>query len=169
MAVDLNGVYKEDNFQCTIWGQQITVRYTINNSLAASLDFNLHGSAHNFSIDNWSRKGYTSFGKRFFNYAPRDVRTFGTMAEGDLGEITLDQSTQQKVSVIEQGLKDIMHCVSLIATKYKRAMIDYAIWYRETYPREDTYDLFITRRACHLIVHTNIHAPDLVYDIVRFV
>jgi hypothetical protein len=170
MSADLNAVIKEGCFNCTVLNQVLAINYTIKATFEASLNFSMHGDAHSFFVTKWSKKGFSNFARAFFQWGPRDEGMFGSMTIDDDGTPDFSKlTTQNKVAIVEQGLKDIMRCLNLIATKYKRSVIDYAVWYRERHDSYDAYDLYITLLACHLIVHTDFLAPDVVYDIVRFV
>lgn len=168
MVAELDADIKQGCFHSTILDTTVVVNYTIQATFQASLNFTLHGTAHSFFVTRWSRKGFNKFATTFFEYKPRDVGTFGAMEQDELGAPKWDLTTNNKVAIIEQGLKDIMRCLNLIVTKYKRSVIDYAVWFRERNDNYEKYDLYITQLACHLIVHTDFLAPDVVYDIVLF-
>lgn len=169
MSADLDAIIKEGRFNSTILLSTVDVNYTIKATWEASLNFSMHGDAHSFFVTKWSRKGFSPFATMFFEYGPRDPNIFGVITQDDEGTPNFSGlTTTNKIAIIEQALTDIMTCLNLIVTKYKRSVIDYAVWYREKYPAYDTYAKYITLLTCHLIVHTDFLAPDVVYDIVLF-
>lgn len=162
----MDATARTEAFNCHISGVATTVSLTIKATYEASLAFSLHGSPYSFTIARWSRRGFAKFATLFFNYAARDPIQFGTFSESPDGVITFGMTTDQKLNIITQGVRDIMACLDAIVIKYKRSVLDYAVWYREKYPRDEPYDNFITLYTCHCIAHSNFLAPDISWDVV---
>lgn len=159
---------RSTSFPSNLLGVDVEVKLTIAATYAATFDFTLHGTPYTFLVTKWSSKGFAKFGTAFFNAATRDTATFGTFAEAADGTVSFSMTTCQKLNMIEQGVKDVLVCIDKIGRFYQRAVLDYAVWYRENHQEVDTYEQYITRTACCAIVHVNFLAPNINWEIVRF-
>jgi hypothetical protein len=162
------GFVRTTGFNTSILGTSVHVDLAIKASYEASFNFNLYGSPYTFTVTRWSRRGFAKFATLFFNYAERDAAQFGGISEGADGAVVFNMSTEQKLAIIVQGVKDIMRCLDIIVSKYQRSVLDYAVWYRERCQPDEPYENFITLYACHCIVHSDFLAPNIAWDVVRF-
>jgi hypothetical protein len=131
------------------------------------MDFTLFGMAYTFSATSWQSRGLARFLVLFHEHTQRDSSEFGVVAETEEGVPDIQMNVQQKTNAVLQACKDIMLCLDKIAHKYRRSVLDYAVWFREKRPDETTYSQYITRRTCHCVVHSYFMAPDVQWEEVR--
>lgn len=153
---------------CPVKGSAVTVKVTINASYEAYLEFNLVGTPYSFSVTHWGRRGFAKFAHAFFKHSERDVAQFGGYEESTDGVVTLNMTTEHKLNVVTQGVKDVMSCLNCIVSVHQRSVLDYAVWYCEHFPAHDSYESYITLVTCNCIVHTHFLAPNVTWQIVKF-
>lgn len=151
----------------TLLGVPVQFRCNVQWTYEVTLDFVLHGTPYTFNITKWRSSGMAKFIRLFYSRA-RDVAKFGQPTYTDEGELVTSPTSEQKTMAVLQASYDILQCVDLIMTKYKSSVLDYASWYRESHKEEDTYSDYVTKLACHFIVHTNMLAPNIAWEVVKF-
>jgi hypothetical protein len=134
---------------------------------AANIDFVVHGKPYTFSVTKWSRNGMANFMRLFFSL-PRDTAVFGRLVLDEAGEAVSVPNTAQKTAAVIQACKEMLHTVGLFLENHGRAILDYAVWYRENHSEEDTYAQYITKIAAHCVVHSNFMAPSVQWPLVLF-
>ncbi len=164
----MDAVLRSSSFHADIMGVNVEVKVTIKGTYETNFDFSLHGMPYTFVITKWSRKGFAKLGTLFFNTTARDTTQFGTFTEATDGTVTFGMDTAQKLNLVEQAVKDIISTVDKIGRHYQRAVLDYAVWYREKHPELTTYQEYITSVACCSIVHVDFLAPNVTWDLVQF-
>eukprot|EP00952_Eustigmatos_sp_NYUAD-ZCMA_P013949 54860-Eustigmatos_ZCMA.PRE.1 len=92
-----------------------------------------------------------------FEYTDRDASHFGRMEEQDVSY--LFHMTSQKLNVVLQAAKDVLQTVNMIFETHGRALVGYCIWYRYKHDSVETYAKYITRVACHNVIHAELSAP----------
>lgn len=142
----------------------VEVCVIIDEDYKTTAKFSLYGRPYKFDIVSWSRRDLTPFLLLFFSFVHRDEEKFGLCAQG-----YINMTSEHKVNAVIQGVKDVIHCIDIIASKHKQSLIDYAVWYNENYPKWTTYDTYITTVACNIIANTYFLAPGASWEIVRFV
>ena len=158
----------EHDVAAVVCGAPSTVHVRIQNNYKASLDFGLHGSTYTFNITRWMGGGMSNFLTMFHAHAVRDPVRFGTVVIGGDGTPTLNVDMTQKLAAVQQACSDILACLTKLTDIHKRAILDYAVWYREKHKEETTYSEFITLLTCHNIVHSDFMAPDARWEVVQF-
>ena len=158
----MNYIIHTTTTPATIMGVVVRVKLTIMATYVATIDFTMHGWPYTYTITKWSGRGFAEFGTLFFKASERDPSQFGEFDEA------CGMDTEQKLNMIEQGVKDILSCVDQIGCHYGRSVLDYAVWYREMHPEVDSYEQYITRMACCAIAHVDFLAPNIHWDVVLF-
>ena len=151
-----------------LFGARIAVELTIYSSYITTIDLTLHGQPYTFSATRWCGQGFLGFQKRFHAHCPRDEHIFGPFLLDAEGAPRSTKTLAHKLAIVVQACEDVLSCVHKICVVQGRGILDYAVWYRERHPQEGTYSEFITRLACHFIVHTNFLAPGVAYELVQF-
>ena len=67
-----------------------------------------------------------------------------------------------------QAVCDIMAHMDRIWRKYKRSVLDYAVFFRERHQAADTYEEYMSLVTCHCIVHADFLSPDVAWEVVPF-
>eukprot|EP00835_Amoeboradix_gromovi_P003764 NODE_261_length_12589_cov_0.423139.p6 type:complete len:175 gc:universal NODE_261_length_12589_cov_0.423139:7187-7711(+) len=154
-------------FRATIMDSNITVHVNLFNNYRVVMDFNWLNTLYNFDVNSWSGRGLTTLVTFFLNHSPRDPNVFGSISPVDG---TISVTGQQKKDIILQACKDIFHVIDQVVEKHGRSLLDYAVWYRDkraNYNPSD-YAQYITREACNCIVHGELLAPNVLYDLVQY-
>jgi len=73
-----------------------------------------------------------------------------------------------QANIALQAAVDVMITLGKILKIHRRAVLEYAIWYRQNHEGSQTYSEYITRVTCHQIAHTNFMAPNVQWTLVRF-
>jgi len=96
----------------------------------------------------------------------RDPAVFGAVVYDAEGQLTAQPTQAQKFEAIVQACKDVLATLDRIFATHGRAVLDYAVWFRETHSSEATYPEYIAVLTCHNIVHSNFLAPGVVWAVV---
>lgn len=152
-----------------VFNQETNVSISIDNSLKTSLDFSLHGKLYQFIVTQWSARGFSNFYYAFHKHEQRNTHVFGGFSETAEGFVAETPVTREhKIHVIMQACRDIITCLNKIFSVHGRGILDYAVWYRETHKDKETYSQIITLITCHSIVHSNLLAPLVRWELVQF-
>ena len=73
-----------------------------------------------------------------------------------------------QANIALQAAKDVMSTLGKILKVHGRAVLGYAIWYRQNHEGSLTHSAYITRDTCHQIAHINFMAPNVQWTLVRF-
>jgi hypothetical protein len=150
-------------FTCTVADVNIRVEVIIKRSWATFMHFTLLGKLYTFEVTRWRARGLSTFCNLLIQRYP-DGR-FGTLDE--FGQLPADFGDERRRAAVFQGCRDIMTLVNGVFTKYKRNVMDYAVWYRENHKETDTYEQYISLVACHCICHADMWGADMNWEIVR--
>lgn len=167
MIADMDATYNFP-FVFPILGIDTNVHLTVRGSYLTEMTFTLHGMPYTFRITKWSSRGYAKLESLFFRYTSRDSSIFGVATEDQVGRMIVDSTPAQRVNIVVQAAKDVLTCINQIGARHRRSLVEYAIWFREHFQNMDTYELYITRIACHCLVHEDFLAPDVTWDLVLF-
>jgi hypothetical protein len=168
-----------------MFGAPVRVAVSISASYRTILDFSLQGCAYTFTIDKWRSRNLTGFLQRFHQHACRDAETYGSIATDDEGLVTVNMNVLQKTATVIHAAQDVLACLEKICVHYQRAVLDYAVWYREhrreeitreaklrsrkaAVPLFETYSQYISRITSHCIVHADLMAPNMQWEVVEF-
>lgn len=165
MAFD--GTLDTRSMSLLLGGVACVVNFKVAHSYAVTADFLLHGKPYTFNFTKWRSNGMARFLRTFYSM-PRNAALFGTVTIDDEGELTSAPNLSQKIEAVIQAATDVFSCVDSIMKVHGHGVLDYAIWYREHYTKEDTYIDYITKMACHAIVHSNVVAPSVTWELVKF-
>jgi hypothetical protein len=145
---------------------RVNLRVKITSRYVAFVDFTYFKIRYTFEIKKWSGKGLAMFASLFHGHTKRDSELFGYVNE----EGILTANMNQKASMVLQGINDVMTAVSLIIVDQGRCVLDYAVWYCEhTDYMVRGYKSYITKIACHCIVHSNFQDGTAKYEMTEFV
>jgi hypothetical protein len=137
----------------------IEVEVDLRQNYAADLGFIFNRQWCNFSLTKWTGRGFVSFMEKFHAYKkPQDSIDYG-----EFNKDGYHGTRQQKANMVKHAIDDVLKMVENIMRKHARSLIDYAIWYRDKAPRDNTYEDLIGVQACHLIVHCNLLAPNTTF------
>ena len=134
------------------------------------ITFTFYGQLYTFEITGWHKNGTKNFLRSFHAYENRDKAKFGEIIDKGDGDCDIDIDKDQRDNCYEQGCRDIITCIGQIFEKYQRAIVDYAIYYRDkVWPKELVsygydqmpYDKYITKQACNSIVNGDFLAPNI--------
>jgi hypothetical protein len=180
------------NVKCNadVMGNVLPIDINIENSYKASIDFSLFCVAYTFTIERWAKRGLSGYLIFFHSFAARDVTLFGLKTEDldgmvsyyeDATDLVLNadgtytkgpgskaMTVRQKLNCVEQGCKDIITCLGQIVQAHQRSMMEYAIWFHETYQTPDDYRDFITLMTCQCVLHNDFMAPNITWSVVKF-
>lgn len=147
------------------------VTATISLGRVTEISFNYFRMPYRFTITKWGGQGFATLVRLFFQHCPRDPLIYGLYTTESHGYITSPApSSSQRNNILFQAAVDVMICLSKIVAAHQRAVLDYAVWYREEYAKKefDSYSTYITRIACHCIVHESFMSGTVRYDVVEF-
>jgi len=161
----LNDIVFTRRVEVVVGGAPCGVDVNIQRSYAATIDFLYHGKPYTFNCTKWRAAGMARFLTVFYATA-RDPATFGAVAYDPEGQLTAQPTQAQKFEAILQACKDVIGTLDLILTTHGRAVLDYAVWFRETHKAETTYSEYIAVMTCHNIVHSNFLAPGVTWAVV---
>lgn len=167
----MHTVLRSSAFEASIQGMRVDVKLTIWDTCETTFDFTLLGRPYTFVITKWSGRGFARFAALFFDSSEeraRDPSRFGALSQPDGGTACFDMDTEQKLNVIEQGVRDVIACVDQICGRCRRSVLDYAAWYIERHPELDSYSQYITWVACTAIAYVDFMAPNTEWELVRF-
>lgn len=132
--------------------------------------FNYLRHNYTFDLSSWSGRGQQAFLVLFLG-TYNDAQTYGSLTPD--GGLTMTK--QQKIACYRRATRDVLKTVADITERHQRSVIDYAMWYRERVQPPDehanpteAYAHYITRLACHCIVHSEFMYGAVNYDLVRF-
>lgn len=188
--MELATVARNVNCNVLLRGNLIPVDVNIANTYKASIDFSLFGTAYTFTIERWAKRGLNGYLIFFHSFAARDTTQFGFKTEDASGVVNFYEDDTdlvmnadgtftagpgakpmtmfQKLNCIEQGCRDILTCLEQIGSTHQRSMMEYAVWFRETYQTPADYSDFITLMTCHSILQNDFMAPSIVWTLVKF-
>ena len=150
-----------------LFSAPVPVELRVSSNYSTAIDFTLNGTSYTFQVTRWSGQGFAGFLKHFHEQL-RNEEQFGRYDLSSEGVPLTSKTLDQKLAIVLQGCADIINCVLKICQRQGRAILDYAVWYREHHREEDTYSEYITRLACHFIVHTSFLAPNVTWELVQF-
>lgn len=73
-----------------------------------------------------------------------------------------------QANIALQAAKDVMITLGKILKIHGRAVLEYAIWYKQNHEGSQTHSEYITRVTCYQIAHTTFMAPNVELTLVRF-
>lgn len=163
-SMTINGALAEVDLAISLGGTPVTAHVLIENSFKTDICFSYFRQPYTFVVTKWAGRSQRGFFEKFHDHVARDPVKFGRVK--DDGE--LDVNIQQKLAIICQAAEDICSMLDRILQTHSRGIVDYAIWYREHKPREDTYAQFIARVTCHCIIHSSFLDPKVQWTEVLF-
>lgn len=152
----------QEQLQVCLLDNQLTVEMKVMTTFLTHLSFVFLRNPYTFTIQKWRARGFATLFEKFHQYQ-RDVGEFGRFDVDGGMVVVLDQ----KKNVIRQAVKDVFQCLNQILLTHQRAVLDYAVWYRER-NHGDSYSAFITHLTCHCIVHTDFLVPSVQWTLVEF-
>ena len=163
--------YQNDNmpergtFVTRLGGSNIEVAFNIYTDHRAVCTFSYMARSYIFEMGCW--KGTKPFNDfiRKFHAANNNPVEYGTTLENDIVDATFDQ----QVSIVRKAVRDCFTYLDQLLHTQDRAIVDYAMWYRERYGKElNTYSDYIQVVTCNCIVHSEFIAPNIAWMVVPF-
>ncbi|GFR49944.1 hypothetical protein Agub_g12051 [Astrephomene gubernaculifera] len=159
-------------------GHRTKVDLKIHNNYKVTAHFSCQGTAYEFFMKKWAKTSSAPNPTVSFDYFAMLVYTefehgtdFGTITvlEPPDGGRTLiiERSPQQVVNILKYATMDVFACAEEIIKKYRRSVLDYAIFHRQQ-DRLSTYGEYIHLVACDCLTHANFHAPNVEFPRVDF-
>ncbi|DBA87754.1 TPA: hypothetical protein ACH3X1_004757 [Trebouxia sp. C0004] len=133
---------------------------SVSASFLTTIEWSFFGTDYIFPITHWRTTAINTLVKRF-HLLPRDPLQYGQVTEDNEGNITQSVDSHQKANIALQAAKDVMNTLGKILKIHGRAVLEYAIWYRQNHEGSQTYSEYITRVTGHQIAHTNFMAPNV--------
>jgi hypothetical protein len=166
-------------FTAPIMGRNTRVDIKIHNNYKVKATFSCQGTTYEFNLHRWAKiredvlHASSSFNyfvhlleERFGHLVEFGNSTVEALPEG--GEkSTIVRSQQQITNILKYGTVDVFTCAEQIIQTHRRSVLDYAIFHREL-NRHSTYEEYIHLMACHCLVHSNFHAPNVSFKLVDF-
>ncbi len=149
-----------------LMGSPFNVDLDIRGTYNVTASFVWLGNAYRFSVSKWSGQGFSGFVAKFHAHCIRDPKLFGVWdMENGMREI----NTEQRLNCVFEATSDVFKTIDLICTHHRRSLLEYATWFI-TKARVDTsvYSDFITQIACEAIIETNLMAPNVIWEDIRF-
>lgn len=177
----LTGVARSLSFFANVLGSTIPVNVTIENSFKATIDFTLSSAPYSFAVIGWQSRRLRNFLEHFHSVSGRDPVHFGVLIEQPDGtrglyessagltlnsdeSYTVDNSVAkamtvfQKLNAVEQGCRDVLKCLNMIAEVHGPSILDYCVWFSENHAVTD-YSSLITMITALCVVHTDFISP----------
>lgn len=154
----------EFDMTASIGGTNVMVHVFVENSFKTSMSFTYFHQPYTFVVSKWSGRSQRGFFEKFHEHSKRDAANFGQVK--DDGE--LDITMPQKLTIVAQAVTDVFVMLDRILQTHGRGIVDYAIWYCEHKPKEDTYGELIAKATCHCIVHSSFLDPKVSWTEVIF-
>lgn len=152
---DLTVLHKA-TIRVSLLANDVDVDVTIMTTYTTILSFTFLRQPYTFNVTKWRSRGQLQF-MQLFHEVPRDRTMFGSISDDEVITATLDQ----RIGMVMEAIRDIFRCFDRILATHQRAILDYAVWYREQPNTLDTYSKYITMITCHCIVHTNFMNPSI--------
>lgn len=155
----------ETTITCSFLELPVIVTIAVRGDYATTIDFSITGEPFTFCVTTWSSNGMGRF-LRLFHTVSREPDKYGQMESTDDGQHIVRAVPLQKCNSVVQASKDIMKCLYNISNKYRKSVLEYAIWYCEHHREQNTYSQYITWITCHCIVHHELMIPKLKWELV---
>ena len=160
-------------------GHRTKVYFKIKNNYEVKSTFQSQGSEYEFNMKRWAKTGsdVSKALNSFNHFAILFNERFGT--HDDFGSVTVEQqqdgvektvtlrSTQQITNMIKYATLNVFECAEQIIKQNRRCVLDYAIFHRER-GKQTNYEEYIHLVACHCLVQSNFHAPNILFPLVDF-
>ena len=157
-----------------IMGNRTKVSFRIRDNYEVKASFTCRGSKYEFNMKKWSKTGA---GVTFDHFAYLvDLRfgeqaAFGTLRTEVLPDGSVSQSVQrskeQVLNILKYATVSVFICTDQILGQHRRGVRDYAVFHREL-GKQATFEEYIHLVACHCLVHSNFHAPNISYQLVDY-
>lgn len=179
MSHVINAVLFEGWFYARIMEQKTKVDFKIRNNYEVTASFACQDIMYQFNMKKWAKTRETVQNpSRSFNFFAglmfdrfEQSSEFGTQTVEQTPEggerIVIERSPQQIINMLKYAVVDVFNCAEEIIRKYRRSVLDYAIHHREL-GKHSTYEEYVHLVACHCLVHSNFHAPNLDFPLVDF-
>jgi hypothetical protein len=166
-------------FHTNLMGQRTRVNFRIRDNYEVKASFTCQGSNYEFLMKKWSKTGtdvarsITTFNHFVFLVDQRfgGQPAFGTLHTETLPDGSISQSIQrsreQITNILKYATMSVFICTEEILKEHRRCVLDYAIFHRER-GRQATFEEYIHLVACHCLVHSNFHAPNMSYPLVDY-
>ena len=162
-----------------IMGNRTKVSFRIRDNYEVKASFTCQGSKYEFNMKKWSKTGadVTRAVSTFNHFAYLvdqrfgEQAAFGTLHTEVLPDGSVNQSVQrskeQVINILKYATVSVFICTDQILGQHHRSVLDYAIFHREL-GKQATFEEYIHLVACHCLVHSNFHAPNISYPLVDY-
>lgn len=166
-------------FRTSIMGHRTRVDIRIRDNYEVKASFTCQGTRYEFIMKKWSMTGtdvtraISTFNHFAFLVDQRfgEQAAFGTLHTETLPDGSISQSVQrsreQITNILKYATVSVFICTEQILGQHRRCVLDYAIFHRER-GRQATFEEYVHSVACHCLVHSNFHAPNMSYPLVDY-
>ena len=174
-----DAVLFEGSFYTHVMGHKTKVDFKIKNNYEVKSSFSSQGTLYEFNMKRWAKTGsdvakaLSSFNHFAFLFDQRfgGHNEFGSVtveSQPDGTEKTVILRTREQITnMLKYATVNVFECADQIMLQNRRCILDYAIFHRER-GKQTTYEEYIHLVACHCIVHSNFHAPNITFPLVDF-
>ena len=162
-----------------IMGNRTKVSFRIRDNYEVKASFTCQGSKYEFNMKKWSKtdadvtRAVSTFNHFAYLVDQRfgEQAAFGTLHTEVLPDGSKNQSVQrskeQVINILKYATVSVFICTDQILGQHRRSVLDYAIFHREL-GKQATFEEYIHLVACHCLVHSNFHAPNVSYPLVDY-
>jgi hypothetical protein len=158
-------------FMTPIMGHKTKVDIKIHNNFKVDATFSCRGTTYEFNLYKWAKKRELNYFAHLLEERFGQLSEFGSstleILPGGGEKSVVVRSQQQITNILKYGTVDIFTCAEQIIQTHRRSILDYAYFHGEL-DKRSTYEEFIHTMACHCLVLSNFHAPNVVFQLVDF-
>ena len=174
-----DAVLFKGSFNTHVMGHNTKVDFKIKNNYEVRSSFSSQGTLYEFSMKMWAKTGsdvakalspvnYFAFlfDQRFGGHAEFGSVTVESQPDGTEKTVIL-RTPEQITNMLKYATVNVFECANQIMLQNRRCILDYANVHREG-GKQTTYEEYIHLVACHCIVNSNFHAPNITFPLVDF-
>mmetsp|Transcript_1855 Transcript_1855/g.4913 ORF Transcript_1855/g.4913 Transcript_1855/m.4913 type:complete len:210 (-) Transcript_1855:91-720(-) len=178
VPVALSVLYR-GTFHTNVMGHRTKVYFRIRDNYEVKASFSCQGSKYEFVMKKWSEtsadvtRAVSTFNQFALLVDQRfgEQAAFGTLRTETLQDGSISQSVQrnreQIINILKYATVSVFICTEEILGQHHRCVLDYAIFHRER-GKQATFEEYIHLVACHCLVYSNFHAPNMTYPLVDY-
>ena len=164
----MNGVLRRETITSNLAGVPTEFDVTVTQTYATTINFTFCGQPYTFTITKWALRQFKKFAVSFHQHCQRAAVDFGCIEDTD-ERTDIKMDVGQKTKAVMHSCEDIVKYLDKLLHEQSRAILDYAVWYREKHSEEDTYATFIMKLTCHLIIHSDFFNPTVRWTVTPFI
>ena len=175
-----DAVLCEGSFFTRIMGHKTKVEFTIRNNYEVKSSFYNQGTLYEFNMNRWAKTGgdVTKGLSSFTHFALLFDERFGARND-EFGCVTVEthndgteetvimRTPRQITNMLKYAAVNVFECAEQIVMQNPRYILDYAVVHHKR-GKQTTYEEYIHLVACHCLIHSNFHAPNITFSLVDF-